>query len=1174
MISNVQLQRKFEKYKKDFLNKGINFTNYKLNQMLLDVDKDKLGIPSFKEFNIKPHSISNKEEWNSNFKNLDEDINVLIESIYKLQSDYYNDNFLIQKYKDDCAKYLNDILNYNNELESLLNDNSINNSFSFVPNDLYKIELDGAKPNLPKTTSYIDLKKTRVINHKIKNNTKVNIMDSEIKITNTLKKIKECGNITDILNDSPYSYKLYTEGDGKGCDVTINIKFNNPKQCSAISISLEYLTLVICELTVYTDDGDIIKNNISTYEEYEWSFKSVKAKEINIKLTKQQPEGYNEENNLYDYLFIIRNISLFNERYEESSVFVSGANLVDNIFGDVKISPVEDVQPDTNITYFAGINNSKNITWTKLDKGRFTDMNLLEQNREILNCSISDYGRKENGLYYIGKLKNNINDNSIILRSGYQQWDCTVIGGKEFNKNYIIDINSYDKTKILEQCFIDNESIFLKLKTNKLVFLTTEVVCDDEYLDEGNYIKSFNTEDVLQTVLYVNNVNITKQSDGKYNIPLNKGKNKVILMLYIGSNEDKYIDIEFNFNFKKTSQNITTGLMKKVELGTLKNIIQTKDFYALDGDKIYVNFNPLQTSKYLCNKPLLQNREYEEDSGYFNYNGRWNTITQDKDEKITGIYSTQPDDTIKFKFKGKSISLYNNGSINRGTFLIDIDGEQYYKDSASTSNNEHEFFNKTFNDEKVRDVTITVKDRNKQVSVNKKLDLNLFTNRNLISTDTNKNILHCTKIGVRTGINLIGYSLKIYGNKGPNYGIIRVITDGIVNEINCNNTTASNNVLLTEINLNYQGGHTLAFEISENSPKEEFIITNIVVKDNNCMTDNIYSINDSNVKYTGTWSRSNNIVTSSAANNIMEFNFIGNEIKINGEFTNYNACNFKLFIDENYIGTYSNKEVQGISNGPLIYQNGLESTTHKLKILTLDGNQLKINNVQVFNGILVNSNNVSLSNNLFYLKKIKVISDSTKTISNVLTNGEYQSNNSNITYEGKWLYDIKGMYDSSIIKQTNNIGDTCTFNFYGNGIKIIGYKGNKYGIMEVIIDNTTYTVDLYNPNHMFNQTLLNINNLSTDNHKVTIKCTGRKNTKSTGTTIQFDKVIINGLILSDVNFQDYCRFLLKYKYINDDKSKRYEVNKGKKIDLRIMAILQTCNRDVTPQLFSYNIETR
>ena len=41
-------------------------------------------------------------------------------------------------------------------------------------------------------------------------------------------------------------------------------------------------------------------------------------------------------------------------------------------------------------------------------------------------------------------------------------------------------------------------------------------------------------------------------------------------MLYIGSNNDKYVDIEFNFNIKKTSQNITTGLMKRIELNTLK----------------------------------------------------------------------------------------------------------------------------------------------------------------------------------------------------------------------------------------------------------------------------------------------------------------------------------------------------------------------------------------------------------------------------------------------------------------------------------------------------------------------------------------------------------------------------------------------------------------------------
>ena len=110
------------------------------------------------------------------------------------------------------------------------------------------------------------------------------------------------------------------------------------------------------------------------------------------------------------------------------------------------------------------------ISWTKEVTAKYPVTDILGEKRAELNTQLGEY------------LAQKFKPYGIIIENAS-----------------LINIEVDDETRA---------SITKKVTAQQELELA-KIASDDEYLDEGNYIKSFNTEDVLQTVLYVNNINIT-----------------------------------------------------------------------------------------------------------------------------------------------------------------------------------------------------------------------------------------------------------------------------------------------------------------------------------------------------------------------------------------------------------------------------------------------------------------------------------------------------------------------------------------------------------------------------------------------------------------------------------------------------------------------------------------
>ena len=206
-ISTIQRKRKTKEFTQQLLKKGIEPNNYELNRLLSEYfDNHVLGTPYYKPIKQKAYEESSKEDYNHNFRTIQEDL----ETIYEANIEVNNKAVAMQEYYDlEKNKVRNALtklaLRVENMSEALKSTSKVK-QYVQVFDDLYGVEFYGnAKRNIPYTTSFIDLLQKKLYTDKtnIKTN-KISMNNATVSVIGlkSFNNYQMDGDINKILSDT------------------------------------------------------------------------------------------------------------------------------------------------------------------------------------------------------------------------------------------------------------------------------------------------------------------------------------------------------------------------------------------------------------------------------------------------------------------------------------------------------------------------------------------------------------------------------------------------------------------------------------------------------------------------------------------------------------------------------------------------------------------------------------------------------------------------------------------------------------------------------------------------------------------------------------------------------------------------------------------------------------
>lgn len=605
LISNIHIEKIKENAISNSIRNGFSPSSKNINSIISDyIYHYDIGNCNANYLSIPRFSKSSSKKWNDTMKFLDNDINVLYEANNRLRSD-------INKIGNELIYLQNKVSNENKKtnqrIENLKNilSNDINYTYkTYIFDDFENVEFYSKDSrNIPATTSFVDLVSKSV------SNPKADFKYSDVNLSKCSVDIRHdsnnnfliTGELINTINKSNIPTIISSE-DSISCDMSFDIEISSliPFYCNNIKIELNSIGYIDCNLKV--KDVDDITHTIgstTTMNFAEWSFDNKEINTIIISFDKRDSSGISDIKT-YTNLIAINSINVSNDLYKNKSVFVSKSIKYNTILDTIKVNVIDEVFNGTNIEYFVGVDNNKDsINWINIKKDKETFLNLLEKKDEILCNEIPYFGHKmKNNCYMIGNLRKHFNSNSVKILSGYQQWNVEVLSNSKFNGNYILDMNDYNKSEVIERTSIDYESYKIRIKPNKMFAMNTIIYSDKDYETLEYYIKpKVSKGSTFQCIVIFNN-NIIKNTNGTYKFAFRKGRNVVSTLMY--SNEECVFT--HNMNFKTVSENCCHGgKMKQVSENYLYNNVNTDNdtYYCIDSNgNIIVKLNPMQLSEY------------------------------------------------------------------------------------------------------------------------------------------------------------------------------------------------------------------------------------------------------------------------------------------------------------------------------------------------------------------------------------------------------------------------------------------------------------------------------------------------------------------------------------------------------------------------------------------------
>lgn len=615
-IQEYQIKQKEEEVYTDLLKGGQLVTTYEVNKRVNDFfDDNTPGLPYFKPQKIEPYSKSDKSKYNEMFYNINEDLKIAF-SIYNNQSEYVVTSQSAYDLEMESIHNKIDLLMLHSEILEEYSKKNI----SYYPKILTFSDLTDVntknlyKHNIPYTTAEIDFNTSTLRNelHSTPND-KIDISKATIKLTSSGFRTTADKDISLITNDADSDIVTITlngNSDSNSSELILDISLEYPKEISKIVFTGYSLYNTSIKLLL-SEDGDnfMEKSKIEGQSINTWRFNRTRVSAFKICISKYKSD-YEEDKEKFFY-YILKNISLYNDKYSKTSVYVSNVINFDNPISDITIIPDHKKPPNTDISYFVGTEDKNNdIEWKAIKPNVPLDIKLLLKEEMILNYFTSEifgeqkFDRKLNEYcFYIHELPENTNINSLDVRTGHSQWLIEKLDPTGKDRDNKVSQTDYSKAKVIGIAPLDVTIMEIKCEERWNYFLMSQyVICENDTIIENRSIKFNKTNEVFDYIVLINGKQIFAKNN-KFAFKLKKGENMVQIMMLLGnldvSNPDNIKTVSHNFNLMAHSKEIYAGpKMQRVSYNSLsKNVsshslkyysINTEDFK----DKIIVKYDP------------------------------------------------------------------------------------------------------------------------------------------------------------------------------------------------------------------------------------------------------------------------------------------------------------------------------------------------------------------------------------------------------------------------------------------------------------------------------------------------------------------------------------------------------------------------------------------------------
>ena len=612
---------------------GIPPNNFELNRLLTEhFDVHIMGMPYYSPIKQEPYEASSKEDYNHNFETFKEDI----ETVFQADIEANNKAVAMQEYYEIAkSKVLNAIqkvgMRADNMLQAIKTSSKVK-QFVEVFDDMYNIEFYGnSGRNIPFTTAFTDLLQKCVYTEKM--NAKVNklsMADASIEIENldSFESVKTYGNKEDVLSDIVGQiYTVYC-GTASESEKTINLIIDLGCLMTFNTVLFRFTSArdMLCELSL-SDDGNnyTLVYDLSGCECLEWNFNDYTAQYIKIRCTKSEPDGMNTAygSELFEYYYLLKNISIAREEYNVKSTFVSKTIDFDDLTSTIRLDAEDMVFNHTRIDYFIGFDNGHDkMGWDAIPNHEDYNLYMFEKVHKIANYHVGVYGTSDGiyDMYAVMEIPKTVNRNSIKVTPGYNMWSVIRYNRKEGDSNDGFSINgSSDFTEYKDKCnktqlFMDCEAYDSFRIQSNVMYVFTQFI-DLEHADSlyNSFLKVMDSTCKVQYTgaefrIFLNGYEVTAGDDNLYSFGLRKGVNKIQIVLYCPSNTATDRLLYHNLNFKTLTNNVFGFVPMRYTSNAImdKVVGKTYQYYTIRDNKIYVKCNPGD----LINSRL-------EDMGYF-----------------------------------------------------------------------------------------------------------------------------------------------------------------------------------------------------------------------------------------------------------------------------------------------------------------------------------------------------------------------------------------------------------------------------------------------------------------------------------------------------------------------------------------------------------------------------
>lgn len=612
-MQELQIKSKDDEISKKLLQEGNLVTSYEVTKLINSFFEHKVpGLPYFRPIKLTPYKQSDKKDFNSMFREIEEDLLNAYE-VYNNQCDYSTvtqSNYDTEM--DNIHKEVDMLLLHSEILDEYTKRNVAYNphiiSFSSLGNTNTKNLM---RHNIPYTTSEIDFN-TSTLRNEIHStpNDKIDISNARIKIESSNFRVKNGGDVRNICNDNVNkSVDITIEGMSKTyptLDITVELEEN--KDMSRVELKGYSLYNTDIRILLSNDGINFLEKEVvqgATHNVFRFNKESVKSFKL---LIQKKEHDYSEGENLKFY-YVLKNISVYNDKYSNTSVYTSKAINFDTPVGDVVLSPVHSIPPKTDISYFVGVEDkSCDVEWKSIKPGVPLDLKLLYKEEMILNYYTSDlfgawdFDRAASQFcFYIHQMPKNTNLNSIDIRAGHSQWLLERLN--VVPKDDKPSASDYNKTKVTEIAPLDATMMEIKCeKENNYIVMSQYVICEADTIIENRHIKFNKDKEKFNAVVLINGKQVFSKND-KYSFKLKKGENAVQIMFVLNglnvSNIENIKTISHNFNLMAYSKAIYAGpKMQRIAYSALsKNVsAHSLKYYAIKTvngeDRIVTKFDP------------------------------------------------------------------------------------------------------------------------------------------------------------------------------------------------------------------------------------------------------------------------------------------------------------------------------------------------------------------------------------------------------------------------------------------------------------------------------------------------------------------------------------------------------------------------------------------------------